>query len=235
MDTSGVEPANVLSQDGPQLRLVPDEDSIQDFSAQSAVESLDMRVRVRGVVGSGNPSDAHNLRQPDVERRPTGDLLAIDFDDGRPAELPENAVVVVDEKLRLILKSGVSQLLLNPGQCRVFRYVDMDDLSAAQFHDPSTRHHRFSLRTGNEDVQGSELDRVLDAEVAGPDGRALVLEEGTPTLRRLAGPLDLGHVLSHGGVGVLDAELDLQLQCDAVFPVLGVAWPSKLRPQDGAK
>ena len=59
------------------------------------------------MVGSGNPSDGHHLSQPDVERGPARDLLAIDLDDGWLAELSEYAVIVMEQKLGLGLEAGV--------------------------------------------------------------------------------------------------------------------------------
>ena len=87
--------------------------------------------------------------------------------------------------------------------------IDLHDLPGPQFHD-------------DEDVECSEPDGVLDAEVAGPDGADLVLEERPPTLRGPAGPRGLHHVLANGRLRVRDAELDLQLQGDAVLAVVGV-------------
>ena len=116
----------------------------------------------------------------------------------------------------------------------MLRHVDVNHLAVAQFHD-------------DEDLECREADGVLDAEVAYPDGigwfdgahHRLVLEEGAPghgVAPRAGGP---DHVLADCRRRVLDplrlvaeaprsgqAEFQLQFEGDAVFPVLGMAWPS---------
>jgi len=75
----------------------------------------------------------------------------------------------------LLLEGSVADLLPDPGLGRVFGDVEVYDPTSAQFH-------------GDENVEGGEPDGVLDAEVAGPDGARLVLEERPPTLRGRRGP-----------------------------------------------
>jgi hypothetical protein len=209
VDSPGVEPASVLGQDGPKLSFVPHQDSVEQFTAQGADETLDMGLRVRCVVGSGESPDSHHIGQPYVEGRAAGDLLATDFDRDRLAELPEDAVVVVDQELRLTVEGSVSNLLPYPGLSRVPGDVDVDDLAAAELHD-------------DEDVERLEANGLLDAEVAHPDGIGLVLEEGSPGLSWPAGSCGPDHVLADGGGRVLDAEFQLQFEGDAVFTVLGM-------------
>ena len=222
MDSSFVEPTDVLVDDGTELPFVPDEHPVKQLSTQGADEALDVSRGVGSMVWRSDPPDAASLSEPHVEGGAAAVRLAIDLDCDRLAELAEDAVVVVDEKLRLALEGGVPELLLDPGQGRVLGDVDMHNLAAAEFHD-------------DEDVQGGEADGVLDAEVAGPDGIGLVLEERTPRHGVAPRPRGLDHVLADGGRRMVDAEFDLQLEGDAVLPVLGVACPSKHRPQGGAK
>jgi len=123
----------------------------------------------------------------------------------------------VDEKLRLAVESGVSELpvlspvegLLDPFEGGMLGHVEVHDLAAAQFHD-------------DEYVQGRELDRVLVAEVAHPDGIGLVPEEDAPGLARSAGLRGLDHVLADCRRRVLDPELDLEFDGDTILPVFGM-------------
>ena len=209
MDASGIEPTSVLGQDGPKLTLVPHQDPVQQLAAQGADEPFDMSVRVGRAIGRWDATNAHGLGKPDVEGRPAGDLLAGDFRGDRSAELPEHAVIVVEEELRRPVECRVADLLVDPGLAWVLGHVDVHDPAAAQLQD-------------DEDVQGGEADRVLDAEVAGPDGLGLVLQERAPRQGIPRRPGGLDHVLPDRGLGVLDAELELQLERDAILAVLGM-------------
>jgi len=211
MDSGVVVPAmDVFIEDGAQLGFVPDKNPIQHLSAQSAVESLNMGCCIGSAIRGGDAPDSPGLGKPEVQRGTAGDLLAVDLGSDPLAELAIDAIVIVDEELWLLLERGVPDLLLDPGQGWVLGHIDLHDFAAAELHD-------------DEDVEGSEPDRVLDAKVAHPDGVGLVPEEGSPGLgwSYRAGWFD--HVLSNCGSRVLDAELDLQLQGDAILAVLRVA------------
>jgi len=93
VDAAFVVPTDIGTGNGAKLSLVPDQDAVQQLSAQGADEALDMRGCVGGVIGSGDSPDAHSVGEPNVERGAAGDLLAVGVDRDRLAELAEDAVV----------------------------------------------------------------------------------------------------------------------------------------------
>jgi hypothetical protein len=124
-------------------------------------------------------------------------------------ELAILTVTVVDEKLRLLLKTRVPNLLLHPVQRRVLGHVKVDNLSACKLHD-------------DEDVKNTETEGVLHEEIAGPDDLGLILNEGAPALRVSGASPPMSPVLPDSCCGVPHAEFQFQLQRNSVFTVLGM-------------
>jgi hypothetical protein len=117
------------------------------------------------------------------------------------------SVVIMDQKLGLLIKTGVSNLLLHPSQCWVLSDVKMCDFSASKLHD-------------DEDIQNTKTDRVLNEEITGPDDFSLILQKGAPALRVFGASPSINPILPDGRWGVPDAEFQFQLQGNSVFTVL---------------
>ena len=114
--------------------------------------------------GIGSPSIPMTSSQPAIEMAAVAALSSRLAPLHGPAELPEDAVVVVDEEARSLTPGRrLADLLLHPGQRRVGRDVDVDDPPRADLHD-------------DEDVGDGEEGGVLGEEVTGPDLLGVVAE-----------------------------------------------------------
>jgi hypothetical protein len=68
----------------------------------------------------------------------------------------------VEQELGLLLETGIADLLVCPLERRMSGDVYVDYLSTREFHD-------------QENIEDTKANRVLDKEVAAPDGFGLVL------------------------------------------------------------
>jgi len=89
-------------------------------------------------------------------------LLSCAFHTQGAAQLTEFSVVVVEQELGLLLKTGIADLLSCPLERRMVRDVCKDHLTTHEFHD-------------QEYIENTKANRVLNKEVTAPYGLGLVL------------------------------------------------------------
>ena len=90
-----------------EMTLVPDQHAIKTFPAQGSDQALDVGRGVRGLVGSRNFSDVHDLTEPHIESGSAGIRPTSTPELNRLPQLAVLAVVVVDEELGLLLETRV--------------------------------------------------------------------------------------------------------------------------------
>ena len=86
-------------------------------------------------------------------------------------------------------------------------YLQVYDLSTGKLHD-------------DENIKDLKPDRVLHQEVTGPQGLGLVFQKASPCLGISWSRTPFDHVSPDGRAGMADAKLHLQLQGNAILPVL---------------
>ncbi len=153
--------------------------------------------------------NSHFLPQPDIVCGSTRYLLSGARHTQWPTELTELSIVVMEQEFGLLLKAGVADLLFRPLKRRMTGDVHVDHLSTRKLHD-------------QEDIENAKTDCVLHKEVAAPNDLGLVLQEASPGLGIYRPRRSLDHVSSDRGAGVANAELQFQLQGNAILSVLGV-------------
>jgi hypothetical protein len=200
-----------LVADASDVFAAEEEEMVEGFPAERAVEALDVGARVGCAVGDLDSADPEGLEEPAVEGGAVRSLLAGRGIDDRDAGLSVLGVAVVDQEARLCaLGGGFTDLLLDPREGRVVGGVPVDDASGFDLHD-------------EEEVEGLEPDRVLGEEIAGPDFLEVVLHEGAPRGgRRAAGRARVAgrHVPADRGRRVMDPELEGELLGDPVLAPL---------------
>ena len=122
--------------------------------------------------------------------------------------MAELAVVVVEQELGLFVETCVPDLLFRPLERWVLGHIEVDELSTRELHN-------------DKHVENTKSDRVLHEEVTSSHSLGLVLQEASPGLG-IAGRAPFDHVSPHGRGGVVDGELHLQLQGNAILAVFGV-------------
>lgn len=75
-----------------------EDEVIERLFPQGPHEPFDMRRGVGRAIGDGQPVDSHDFAQPPVELTTIAVDMAIPLDLYWPSELPEDAVVIVDEE-----------------------------------------------------------------------------------------------------------------------------------------
>ncbi len=192
MNAAVVIPEIEFGKSAPKMMFIPNQHSVETFSAKRPDQALDVRCCIGCAVGDRNPPDTHHLPQPRIECRSTRYLLTLPLHSLRTAELAELPVVVVEQELGLFVETSVPDLLFRPIESRVLAHVEVDELSAGEFHN-------------DENVENTKSDRVLHEEVTSPHGLGLVLQEASPALG-IAGRAPFDHVSSDGRGGVPDEE-----------------------------
>ena len=113
----------------------------------------------------------------------------------------------MEQELGLLLEAVIADLQFRSLQRRMAGDVHMDHLSPPKLHE-------------QEDIENTNANRVLHKEVAATDGLGLVFQEASPGLGISRPRRSLDHVSSDRGAGVANAELQLQLQGNAILAVL---------------
>ena len=207
MNAAVVIPADEFSEYTPKMPFIPDQHTVETLATKRPYQPLDVRRRVGSAIRNRYPPDAHLLPQPRIVCRSTRYPLPCPLHSKRTTELTELSVVVVQQELGLLLEAGVPHLLFRPLERRMIGYVQVDDLSTRNLHD-------------HENVENTKPNRVLHKEVTGPHGLGLVLQKASPGLGISRSRTPFGHVSPDGGAGVANTELYLQLQGDAILPIL---------------
>lgn len=192
--------------DGPaELSLREEDEAAQALAPQGPHEALHVRRRVRCAVRDGDARDAEGSGEPPVQSG--AEPTACRAGHLRP-ELAEDAVVVVEKEAGRGTPGGsVAKLLLEPGQRRRRADGGVHDPPAVQGQD-------------HENVAGLEVPHDLGGEVERPDLAGVACQEGLPG--RAAGRLVVDHVPADRARIVLGAQLEVQLEHDAVLAPLGV-------------
>jgi hypothetical protein len=120
------------------------------------------------------------------------------------AELAEDAIVVMDQVARAFAEAcDRANLLLYPVEGRACCDVDQGDATRGDRHD-------------DEDIHEIEPRSMLDQEIAGEDLLLVISNEGSPTVAT-PGATTANHVAPNCAGGVLDPELEPQLEGDPVL------------------
>lgn len=189
------------------VSFIPNQHAIEVLPAKRPYHPLDVCGRIGRTIWSGYPSDAHLLPEPLIECRSTRHPLPCVLNYQWPPELAKLPVIVVKQELRLPLETDVLYLLFRPLEGRMFGHMKVHDLSTGNLHD-------------DERVKDPKPDGVLHKEVTGPDGLGLVLQKASPGLGICRSRTLFDHVSLDGRAGVANTKLHLQLQGDAILPVL---------------
>ena len=165
--TPAIVVANVLGSDTADVIDAEEDEVIQHVFAKGPVKSLDLGIGVGCPVRSRQASNIHDVGEPAIE------AAAMAFRSGAGlgiSELPEDPIVVVQEKARLAVESrDTADLVFDPRKRRVVGDFDVDDAPRFELHD-------------DEHVEDCEKGSVLGHEVAGEDLSSVILDEGSPGL-----------------------------------------------------
>jgi len=207
MHAAVVVPADEFGEYTPKMSFIPDQHSVETFPAKRPYQPLNVCRRIGRAIGYRYPPDAHLQPEPLIVCRSTRYPLPCALYWKWMTELAELSVVVVEQETGLRLEAGVPDLLFRPLECWMIRYMHVDDLATRQRHD-------------DEYVKDTKPNRVLHKEVTGPHGFGLVLQKASPGLGISRSRTPFDHVSPHRRAGVANTELHLQLQRDAILPVL---------------
>ena len=209
MHAAVVVPADEFGEYTPKMPLIPDQHSVETLPAQRPYHPLDVCRRIGRAIRDGYALDAHFLPEPLIVCRSTRNSLPSGLHSNRSIELSELSIVVVEHELGLFVEAGIPYLLFRPLEGWMIGYMKVYDLSTGNLHD-------------DEHIKDLKRDRVLHEEVTGPHGLGLVLQKASPGLGICWSRTPFDHVSTDGRAGVANTKLHLQLQGDAILPVLGM-------------
>ena len=164
MGSGSVEVVDIGVEHPVELPLMQNEQVIKTLAPHASEKSFTSRIRSRGVI-----RDVEHLDM--IRVRNTGETH------------PKLAIVVTDEILWPLAKGGgFSQLLRDPGVCRIPCDADMNHSPRMQVNDEE----------GKERTEKEVGDRE---KVTGPDLLRMSMQEGCPGLPTWASRAHLSHIL----------------------------------------